>query len=598
MKKIDLLNLLRSSKIFSSLDDKSLLELLKQFKKVWLQQGSTLFKQGELSHNLYLLICGRIGLFLKTETKETVLINEILPGMLMGEVSALSHEPRFATAKAVKKSLVLELSSDDFIEICKKYNSVSLELINTTFSESRDIIKKLTNIPLIKNHLVVMPANKNINFKIFSERILKYSAQFPEIIILQEESISAQFPSIAELKQHLIDLDQKNKIIISLINSQDVLLNQLFFELETIDMIYIVGEESTNPIINKAIQTKIETNKYKIRAELILLHDNDKSFPKHTAKWLKKISFNLHHHIRIDYEKDWQRLLRFMTGKAVGVVMGGGGLRCWAQFGALQALKEHNIPIDAIGGASAGSIVAGFYAMNLSINDSADLRKLSAVTRETIALKNITWPATSLFNGKKYTELLHKIFKRMRIEDLWLPYFCICTNLSSSKQIVSRKGLLWKKIRSSTSVPLIFPPVTERGKINLDGGLINNLPVDVMKKIIPATGKIIAIKLTHHHEDTNKYNFPPSLPFWKTLFAKLGLIKNYKFPNLVDMFLNSLLVGNSLKQRNNSLLADLLIAPDLSKFSLLELSKNDEDQLIELGYKEAVEQIRKLNIKL
>src|SRR6185312_12399525 len=106
--------------------------------------------------------------------------------------------------------------------------------------------------------------------------------------------------------------------------------------------------------------------------------------------------------------------------------------------------------------------------------DPLDLRDLANLVRQSISLKNITWPAASLFNGKHYTEKLQDIFRNVRIENLWLPCFCISTNLSTNKQVISRRGYLWKIIRSSTAVPLVFPPVVVKGQLYIDGGLLNN----------------------------------------------------------------------------------------------------------------------------
>jgi len=271
-------------------------------------------------------------------------------------------------------------------------------------------------------------------------------------------------------------------------------------------------------------------------------------------------------------------------------------LRCWAQLGAVMAIRGANIPIDAIGGVSAGSIVAGYYAMHETLKDPEfHLRQLSEVTRQSISIKNITWPAASLFNAKGYTQQLKKIFKNARVENLWLPFFSVSTNLSNNKLEISRSGRLWKLIRSSTSVPLVYPPVVIKGKMHLDGGLLNNLPVDVMRKLLSNEGKIIAVELTHRNEDTKEYFFPPVLTFWSTLLSKFKITnKDYKFPQFIDTFLKSLLAGSAAKQEENSRMADVLITPDLSKFSLLNISHEDENRLIKIGYKTTMDKIKKI----
>ena len=149
-------------------------------------------------------------------------------------------------------------------------------------------------------------------------------------------------------------------------------------------------------------------------------------------------------------------------------------------------------------------------------------------------------------------------------------------------------------MRSSTAVPAVFPPVVIKGELHLDGGILNNLPVDIMKKVVENKGFIIAVELTHYHKDVTKYNFPPVLPFWQTIFSKLGLAyKGYKFPSFTETFLKSLLAGSSAKQEENSLAADLLISPDLSQYRLLNITKQQENILIRKGYRSAFKAIKK-----
>lgn len=597
--KIDLLNLLKSCKIFSSLDDELLKNLLKKFKKVHLKKNEILFKQGELSNDLYLLVCGKIVNFLMTEKNETKLINEVLPGQLMGEFTALSHEPRPTTAKVVKRSIVLKLESEIFIKLCRDFPAVSLEIMNTSLSNSRNIIKLISGKGYSRKNIAIIPANFKVNLNEFHDAISKYIIKYSDIVFLSDlnTELNKEYQTLSSLKGYIDKINGENKKVVYLIKSYHSNLAEICFGFERVDMIYIVASGNSKPLISEQTRNRIDINSYKIKPELILLHDQENRVPRYTSKWMKLIQFNMHHHIRIHQESDWQRLSRFITGNAVGLVLGGGGLRCWAHLGALMALHKMNIPIDAIGGTSAGAIVAGYYAMKESYKKIQDLRDLSEITRQSISLKNLTWPAASLMNGKDFTEKLQNIFGKIRIENLWIPCFCVSTKLSNNKPIVSRSGYLWKLIRSSASVPLIFPPVVTNGDLYLDGGLLNNLPVDIMKKIVSGNGRVIAIELTHKSEDNNKYNFPPILPFIKTILAKSNLAyKDYIFPPLIDTFLKSLLAGAAAKQEANGFIADLLVSPDLSEFSLFHIHQRDQIKLIKIGYKSTINKIKSANL--
>lgn len=590
--KTDFIKLIKSCQIFSSLNKSVLKKLSLKFKTVQVKKGKLLFRQGELADCIYVLVHGKLAVYFKSDDNEKKLINEVLPGQSIGELSAISTGLRSATAKAVKECVLLKLPSEDFISLCQEYPSVSIDTLNVALKQSRNSLKMMFQKKSSRKSIVILPANKSVDLKIFHDNIVKNINGTGDILLFSDFENNK---TKDELKALIAEANQKNKRILYLVKSDNSELAKICFGFEKIDMIYLVAMGDAKPRISRQTRNKIETNKYKIKPELILLYQNQKQRPKDTAHWLKLMRFHLHHHVRIARDGDWQRILRFFRGKAVAVVFGGGGLRSWAAVGALIALAKLKIPIDAIGGVSAGAIVAAYYAMTESYNDSHNyLKTLGDIARKSITLKNITWPVVSFFNARAYTEFLKVIFKNIRVENLWIPFFCISTNLANNKTEISHMGYLWKLLRSSSAVPLIVPPVVIKGKLHLDGGLLNNLPVDIMKKMISSQGKIIAVELTHRIEDTKEYFFPPVLPFWKTLLTKLGIIhREYKFPHFVDTFLNSLLAGSAAKQEENALLADVLITPDLSKYRLLNVSKKDETDLIRIGYKETMKKLKK-----
>ena len=138
--------------------------------------------------------------------------------------------------------------------------------------------------------------------------------------------------------------------------------------------------------------------------------------------------------------------------------------------------------------------------------------------------------------------------------------------------------------------------MVQNGELHFDGGLLNNLPVDIMRKITTHRGTIIAIELVGTKDEAH-YEFPPILPFWQTLLAKLGLGYHYKFPRFIDTFLKSLLVGSFLKAQQNSVNADIFIGLDLSRFPMLHSNQKLENKIVEIGYQTTMEHIKTMTIK-
>lgn len=593
---IDLLSLLKKSKIFSSLNDDTLKKIIGGTKKVYLRAGKRLFNQSDLPDGMYLLVSGRLLVIYKKDTNEKIILGEVYPGETVGELSSLSFEPRSATVKSGMDSILLKISSDTFKEICNEHPQVLTNTLHILVNRSYNLITALSDAEPEKRHIAILPANKKVSLAEFAETISLHVGDMSGVKILSDLENDQD---IETLKQQISEIDGKRETIIYLLSLHETALSQVCFE--NADMIYVVAIGDEKPYINRFTLDKIKKNKlaYNVKPELILLQDENIPRPKLTSRWLKLAKFSLHHHIRLNNNADCQRILRFMRGKAVGVVLGGGGVRSWAHLGAIKAILEAGIPIDIIGGTSAGAIVSAHYALYETYEDKHnDLKELSAITRKVTSFRNLTWPAISIFNGKAYTEKQRDMFDAVRIENLWLPFFCVSCNISQNIQVSHKRGYLWKAVRSSTAVPAIFPPVVVRGEVYLDGGILNNLPVDIMRKMVGSRGTIIAVELTHHNKDSEKYSFPPVLTFWHTMLAKFGMgIRKYRFPPFVDTFLKSLLAGSSVKQRENSAAASILISPDLSAYSMLTIGEKDEMKLMRLGYEAGVKAINKWNRK-
>ena len=591
--KTDLLAVLRGCEIFSSLNDTELTKLLKKFKTIHIKKGKILFNQGSFSNSLYLVVQGKLVVFLKQGSNEKKILNIINAGETVGEVGALSNEPRTATVKTLENSILLKLSSDEFNELTHQYPSVMQKTLANLMLRSRSLIQLVSNKESLRKQIVMLAADKKLLLQSFSDKLIGLVDNISDVVILSDFSDKIQQKDEAQLKAHILHCEAKNKVMVYILKSTKTLLARFAFE--NVNTTYVVAAGESFAHIESCVIKKLKNNKsyLQTRVELILLYENGEQRPQRTSRWLDLTKFDLHHHIRINQDKDWQRILRFIRGQAIGLVLGGGGLRCWAQLGAIRALIKSGIPIDIIGGTSAGAIVAGHYSLHETSKDSIKgLQELSEATRKAVKLYNLTWPAVSIFNSKDYTHKLYELFGGEHIEDLWITCFCVTTNLSNFSQMVYRRGRLWKTIRSSSSVPGIFPPVVIKGRLHTDGGILNNLPVDVMRKFVGVGGTVIAVELTHLNEDSTEYDFPPILTFWQTVLAKLHIkYKNYRFPHFVDTFLKSLLAGASAKQFENSLAADLLISPDLSKFGILNVKKSQEAALIKIGYRAALKAI-------
>ena len=586
--------LLKSFNIFSSLDDDTIQQLIGKLEKVDINQGEVLFHQGDPSNCIYLLVKGKLSAILTSAAAENKLVGYIDVGETVGESGAIINEPRSATIMAVTNSILYKFSSKDLLELCHQFPAVMFAVIHPIIARSQRVMQMLS-ADKIKKYIALVPANNEVTQEQFIEKLTEYASSFPNIIIVSDYSADIKDLSQEAVTEKLSQLAQNKKAnqkILYLLKSYKSPLAKAC--MKKLDMLYLIANANSTPNIDTDILEKIDIRMqhHKPSPELILLHRKDTLAPKNTSRWLELAPFALHHHIRVGVNADLHRLVRFIRGKAVGLVLGGGGTRGWAHLGVIKALKEAKTPIDIIGGTSVGAIVAACYAIHLSYEEAYErFYNIVKTSRHSVSWRSFTWPAISMFNAKHFTLSQQEAFDKIQIEDLWIPYFCISSNLANNSEVVHRSGTLWEKTRSSSSIPGVIPPMVLNGELHYDGGLLNNLPVDVMKQIVGTKGKVVASELTTNHADT-KYNFPPVLTFGQAFLAKMGWgYKDYKFPPFIDAFLKSIFVGSLLKAKQNSLSANLLISLDLSEYSMLHAELSIADELVEQGYTEALKQI-------
>jgi NTE family protein len=599
--KEDVINSIKNCNIFSSLDPHGdvFQALAAQFLEVSIKYGETLFRQGDPSGCLYILTHGKLAAILSSPTMKPRVVGHILPIEPVGELGALSGDPRSLTIKAVEDCQLLKLPSDIFKKICRQYPSILFETLRPVVGRSQQIIQLLSTGEK-KKHIALIPANKDVRLDQFEEKLRDKIGRFKKIAFLSETDIQSELDKHSRNFEELISkAEEDNVIIIYLLKSYETPLSKACWG--RIEKLFIIADGNAKPHFDNFTLEKLHNTKQliEVRHELILLYKKN-AIPQNTQEWLYKADFFLHHQIRIDYTPDYQRLLRFMRGKAFGLVLSGGGAKGWAHIGALRALLESHIPIDAIGGVSAGALIASLYTLNYNYEETYQLfERLLGATQNILSFKNICWPAISLFNCEQFTLESQKIFGTKKIENMWLPYFCVTCNLGTYKEATHRSGLLWEKTRGSVAIPGLVPPMVINGQLHIDGGVINNLPTDVMRDMLGQDSKIVAIELMNEATDHNRYNFPPTLTFSQALISKLRLgYRDYRFPPFMETFIKALLVGASVKQKENSIAADLLIEPDTRGYNMLRLtSKKQQDDLIDLGYQCAFEKISTWDVK-
>lgn len=183
---------------------------------------------------------------------------------------------------------------------------------------------------------------------------------------------------------------------------------------------------------------------------------------------------------------------------------------------------------------------------------------------------------------------LEQVFQQQKIEDLWRPFFCVTANISTGEEGIHQRGNLVSSLYASNAPPGIFPPQLMEGQLHCDGGVLNNLPVDVMRTLYGKDCTVIASRLSSNVVANKPYRFPDKVTFLRYIKAKYGKDNEHVYPEFFDMFIKGLLIGSSAKEQHNCQDANVLIQPDLGAFSTYSATPEQEQEMMDKGYRDGL----------
>jgi predicted acylesterase/phospholipase RssA len=323
------------------------------------------------------------------------------------------------------------------------------------------------------------------------------------------------------------------------------------------------------------------------RRSLVLVRDAGAPTPRDTTAFLAAREVDCHYHVGMDRAEDFARLARCLTGAGIGLVLGGGGARGFAHLGVLRALAEADVPIDWVGGTSVGAIIAALVAQRLSPGEA-----LAQCKEHFSSLKDPTLPVVALLAGRRIRAKLERVFGTAAIEDLLLPYLCLSTNLSRAAQAVHERGPLVRAIRASIALPGVLPPVSLGEDLHVDGGLVNNLPIDVMAAK-PEIGTVLAVDVSAEVEMRAPSDRDLEVSGWRMLWERIhpGAARS-EMPSIMSLLTRSALVASVYwtRERRAAEAASLYLRIPMADLRLLAFDRIDE--IVARGYEATRDAIR------
>jgi NTE family protein len=570
----DARKLLRELPLFRHFDAATLNALVAELQWFMLPGGATLFEYGDPSDALYVLKSGSLGAFKPDAAGVLQLEGVVAAGETVGELGLIIDQPRSATVRALRDSELLRLSREGFQQLVAHNPQAMLE---TARLAVRRLIERHSKALSAPRTFAILPHPMAYEPRDFAQRLRDTLARYGDCALLEADAARGQTSAWFSA------LEERVRFVLYLGTSSDSDWRELCVRQADCLLLLTAARATPSPWPDAA---GADAECALHRPRHLLLQHTDGTIATGTAlRWLAHAPGAQHHHLRND--RDLERIARLLTGRSVGLVLSGGGARGFAHIGVVRALREAGIAIDSVGGTSIGAIIGAGVAADWSYDEMFERYRRAFVLGK--PLRDYTFPFVALVTGRRVARLLRESFGPCDITDLALPYFCVTANLTAGRAEWHHSGPLWFWLRASCAIPGVLPPVFHRREVFVDGAVINNLPVDVMRG--QGVSDVVAVDIGADdvlHAEVEEYALPS---VWRVAWQRLR--GRPLRPGILSILLRSGMVNAeaaSLERRGRT---SLLLTPPLADIELLDWGAYE--RAIEAGYRYAQQMLGRAN---
>jgi NTE family protein len=590
--------LLQHLRSFLGIVDEAAIESLRRRVR-WmpLAGGEALMRQGEPGDALYLLVSGRLRVYIEEDGQRRV-VREISRGEVIGEMSVIADAPRSATVVAIRDSVLVSLGKEDFIRLQAQSPPVALaltrQIIDRLRTEGRRTLK---DRPVT---MALLPITAGVDAAAFAQALARELAQTGRVSVLDAAAIERRLNDDGTPAEHriatLLDRIEDAHDYVVLVGDTAP-TDWTGCCTRHADEILLLADALAQPAVHPTEQAFLAPAARPPHAEtaeiLVLLHPAGADKVSGTARWLARRPVSEHVHVRLGVAADIARLARIQSRQAIGLVLGGGGARGFAHLGVYRALEEQGIEVDYVGGTSIGAVMAALIATG---RPSPHLIAAARAAFSRNPTGDFTFlPFVSLIRGRRLRSVVKRAVTEgmgadAGIEDLWKGFFCVASNFSKAKEMVLRRGDLARAVLCSTAIPGALPPVILDGDLLCDGGIFNNFPVDVMRTM-RGVGTVIGVDLSTIKPRRLEIDEVPS--GWALLLDRFRphQSRRYRLPSLTNLLINSTGLYSMSRQQQARAATDLYFNPQLDRVGMLDWKQFEE--VVRQGYEHAREVLEK-----
>jgi NTE family protein len=501
-------------------------------------------------------------------------MGRVVAGDIVGEMGVISGRPRSAHVAALRDTELARISGDSFNRIFGQHPQALLRIAQLTVNRLEFLQSRARGPRHGARTFTLLPQSNEVDVGGFASDFVKALSRFGRAELVW--SVRAE----SHTSHWFHKLESVNDFVVYVADPGPGRWSSLCMRQADALLLLARAEAPARPW--EALASPRESSMAPQRAELVLLHDGAITRGA-AARWLAVQQGIAHHHITC--AADISRVARMLTGRGVGLVLSGGGARGFAHIGVVKALREARVPIDLVGGTSMGGILGAGVARCWSVEELKE--RFHAAFVKAKPLRDYTLPFVSLVSGRKVSRLLRKDCGDIDIEDLPLTFFCVSSNLTTGHSMVHRRGPLWLWLRASVAIPGVLPPVLHKGEVLVDGGAMNNLPVDAMREL--GRGPVIGVDVGADRAfttDGDEIDVP--LPWQLMSWLR---VRRHR-PNIFQILWRAGMVNSSAMTAAHREKTDLLLQPPLAQIDMLNWSAFE--RAIAAGYEYAVQRLEAL----
>jgi predicted acylesterase/phospholipase RssA/CRP-like cAMP-binding protein len=569
--------------LFGSLGADTIADLERDSDWMALKRGDILVREGEESDRAFVLLAGRLQA-VREVGGETVVVGDITVGETVAEMSLFTGERRSATVRAVRDSVLLGLSRQAVERLLAAEPAAVRHIIKVQIERVQRANRGVRlRAPL--TNIAIVPLDDDVAAGEFCRQLSTALAAFGRVEHLTPDRVDADLkrPGIADSPKN----DEDAPLLARWLNEVEFAARFVVHEtsarhpgwltrsVSRADVVVLLARGDRDPRL-RGIEGLVAQEEGGCPAQhfLVLLHDAE-ALPSGTAGWLRPRTITRHFHVRLVRQAEVARVARFIAGRAVGLVLGAGGARGFAHIGLFRALQERGIPVDLVAGTSMGAAMSAQHAMGWTpqrMVETAD-----EVWNRMRPHKEYTLPLLAVLRGRRSRQCAEMMYGDVQIEDLWVPFFCISSDITDASMFVHRAGSLLDAVSASSSPPVMSMPTSVNEHLLFDGSLFNTLPVDLARD--SGCGVILASRVSVRQERQFVFEHVPTLG--QVLRHKLTR-RPIRYPDILSVLMRSSMIAAVGREGQESQHADFLFQPPIERYGLLEFTAVRE--IVDVGY--------------